>query len=127
MKIKAIDHLVITTADLDTCLAFYVGILGMELDESNHRYALRFGNSKFNIHTRKAEFLPAAQKPTYGSLDLCLVVDVPINEIVNEITSKKYPIEDGPVLRHGAQGAMQSIYLRDFDGNLIEISSYNKI
>lgn len=56
MKIKAIDHLVITTADLDTCLAFYVGILGMELDESNHRYALRFGNSKFNIHTRKAEF-----------------------------------------------------------------------
>lgn len=127
MKIQKIDHLVITTSDLEQCLAFYVGILGMELDESNNRYALRFGASKFNIHTRKAEFLPAAQNPTYGSLDLCLIVDASIDEIVKEITDKGYPIEEGPVIRHGALGAMQSVYLRDYDGNLIEISSYNKI
>lgn len=127
MKVKAIDHLVITTSNLEKCLAFYVGILGMELDESNNRYALRFGKSKFNIHTRKAEFLPAAQNPTYGSLDLCLIVDTFIDEIVKEIKDKGYPIEEGPVIRHGALGAMQSVYLRDYDGNLIEISSYNKI
>ncbi|WP_164726551.1 VOC family protein [Veillonella ratti] len=125
MKIKAIDHLVITTADLDKCLAFYVGILGMELDESNNRYTLRFGESKFNIYTRKAEFLPAAQNPAYGSLDLCLRVDESIDEIVKEIEAKGYPIEEGPVIRHGALGTMQSVYLRDYDGNLIEISSYN--
>lgn len=127
MKVKAIDHLVITTSNLEKCLAFYVGILGMELDESNNRYALRFGKSKFNIHTRKAEFLPAAQNPTYGSLDLCLIVDTFIDEIVKEIKDKGYPIEEGSVIRHGALGAMQSVYLRDYDGNLIEISSYNKI
>lgn len=125
MKIQKVDHLVITTSDLDKCLAFYVGILGMELDESNNRFALRFGESKFNIHTRKAEFLPAAQNPTYGSLDLCLRMDEPIDEIVKEIEAKGYPIEEGPVIRHGALGTMQSVYLRDYDGNLIEISSYN--
>lgn len=127
MKIKEIDHLVITTSDLEKCLDFYVDLLGMELDESNNRYALRFGNHKFNIHARKAEFLPAAQNPTYGSLDLCLIVDDPIEAVTVEIKEKGYPIEEGPVLRQGALGDMKSIYLRDYDGNLIEISSYNKV
>ncbi|MCH4039366.1 MAG: VOC family protein [Lachnospiraceae bacterium] len=125
MKIKNIDHLVITTQNLDACLHFYADILGMECDVSNGRYLVRFGNQKFNIHTKKAEFLPAAAFPTYGSLDLCLVVDGDIETVKQEIAEKGYPIEEGPVIRHGALGEMKSIYLRDPDGNLIELSSYS--
>lgn len=124
MKFKNIDHIVITTENLGACLHFYVDILGMELDQSNNRYALKFGRQKFNIHTRKAEFLPAAANPTYGSLDLCLIVEDDIDDVKHEIESKGYPIELGPVVRHGALGEMQSIYLRDPDGNLIELSKY---
>lgn len=124
MKIEGIDHLVITTQDIEKCLHFYVDMLGMELDRTNGRYAVRFGNQKFNIHTRKAEFLPAAQHPTYGSLDLCLVLGCSIQEAVREIEDKGYPIELGPVARHGARGEMQSLYLRDPDGNLVELCSY---
>lgn len=124
MKFKNIDHLVITTQNLSACLHFYVDILGMKLDQRNHRYAVRFGKQKFNIHTKKAEFLPAAKEPTYGSLDLCLILETDILAAKREIEAKGYPIELGPVTRHGALGAMQSIYLRDPDGNLIELSSY---
>lgn len=124
MKIKNIDHLVITTQNLKACLHFYVDVLGMECDRRNNRYAVRFGSQKFNIHTKKAEFLPAAEHPTYGSLDLCLVVDEDMESVVNEIRKKKYPIEEGPVIRHGALGEMKSIYLRDPDGNLVELCSY---
>lgn len=74
MKYKTIDHIVITTENLEACLHFYVDILGMRAEEKNGRYALFFGNQKFNIHTRKAEFLPAAGNPEYGSLDLCLAM-----------------------------------------------------
>lgn len=123
MKFKTIDHLVITTADLKACLHFYVDVLGMELDESGGRYAVNFGKSKFNIHTRRAEFLPAAENPTYGSLDLCLEVEN-LDEAIGEIRKAGYPIELGPVVRHGARGEMQSIYLRDPDGNLVELCCY---
>lgn len=123
MKFKNIDHLVITTSDLKACLHFYVDVLGMELDESGGRYAVKFGDSKFNIHTRKAEFLPAAENPTYGSLDLCLEVEN-LDEAEREIREAGYPIELGPVVRHGARGEMQSIYLRDPDGNLVELCCY---
>lgn len=126
MKFKNIDHLVITTQNLKACLHFYVDILGMELDERNGRYAVRFGKQKFNIHTRKAEFLPAAKVPTYGSLDLCLILDGSVEDAKREIEAKGYSIELDPVTRHGALGEMQSIYLRDLDGNLIELSSYAK-
>lgn len=124
MKFKNIDHIVITTQNLDACLHFYVDILGMELDQKNGRYALRFGKQKFNIHTRKAEFLPAAGHPTYGSLDLCLILDGSLDEAKTEIEGKGYPIELGPVTRHGARGEMRSIYLRDPDGNLVELAEY---
>lgn len=124
IKFKNIDHLVLTTQDLDACLHFYGNVLGMTVDKNSGRYAIKFGNQKFNIHTRKAEFLPAAKYPAYGSLDLCLIVDGNIEDVKKEIISKEWPIELGPVARHGTRGEMQSIYLRDPDGNLIELSSY---
>lgn len=104
---------------------FYADILGMELDQDRGRYAVRFGQQKFNIHTRKAEFLPAAEHPTYGSLDLCLILDGSLDEAKQEIEEKGYLVELGPVARHGARGEMRSIYLRDPDGNLVELAEYS--
>lgn len=126
MKINNIDHLVITTENLAGCLHFYRDVLGMDVVRADGRYALRFGREKINIHTRKGEFQPAAKVPAPGSLDLCLIADGDIDEIREEIAAKHWPIEEGPVERHGALGKMQSIYLRDPDGSLIEISSYAK-
>lgn len=126
MKIDHLDHLVVTTQDLDKCLHFYVDILGMELDNRNDRYAVKFGNQKINIHRKKAEFLPAAQNVTYGSQDICLIADGNIEDIKAEIEEKGYPIELGIVQRTGAMGPIDSIYLRDADGNLVEISVYRK-
>lgn len=124
MKIDRFDHIVVTTQDLEKCLHFYVDILDMELDNRNDRYAVRFGRNKINIHRKKAEFLPAAQNVTYGSQDICLIADGDIQEIKAEIEKKGYPIELGIVQRTGAMGPIDSIYLRDPDGNLVEISVY---
>ena len=124
MKINRFDHIVVTTQDLEKCLHFYVDILDMELDNRNDRYAVRFGRNKINIHRKKAEFLPAAQNVTYGSQDICLIAEGDINEIKAEIEAKGYPIELGIVQRTGAMGPIDSIYLRDPDGNLVEISVY---
>ena len=124
MKIDRIDHLVITTADPEKCFRFYTEILGMELVERNGRFALKFGNQKINIHRKKAEFLPAARNVVYGSLDLCFIAEGDIREIRKEIEDKGYPVELGIVQRTGALGPMDSIYLRDPDGNLVEISVY---
>lgn len=126
MKIDHLDHLVITTADLEKCLHFYVDVLGMELDDRNDRYAVKFGNQKINIHRQKAEFLPAARNVTYGSQDICLIAEGDINEIKAEIEAKNYPIELGIVQRTGACGPVDSIYLRDADENLIEIGVYRE-
>lgn len=124
MQIKKLDHLVITTQDIDQCLHFYVDILGMELEHQQGRYALKFGNQKINIHRKKAEFLPAAQNVTFGSQDICLIAQDDIQQLRQEIEEKGYPIECGIVQRTGACGLMDSIYLRDPDGNLVEIGVY---
>ena len=124
MKVARFDHIVITTQDLEKCLHFYVDVLDMELDNRNDRYAVKFGEQKINIHRKKAEFLPAAQNVTYGSQDICLIADGNIEEIKAEIEAKGYPIELGIVGRTGAMGPIDSIYLRDPDGNLVEISVY---
>ena len=124
MKIAHLDHFVLTTKHLDKCLSFYSHILGMDIDRENNRYALRFGKQKINIHTRKAEFLPAARYPQCGSLDICLVVDEQIEAVYQELTAKGVILETGIVERNGAMGRMKSIYLRDPDGNLIELCSY---
>lgn len=147
MKIKSIDHLVITTADLQACLNFYVGLLGMEHRETNRmnseshqaclngqvvneedyvngHHNLYFPNGKISIHTRKGEFQPAAQNPAYGSQDFCLIVDSDLKDVKAELEAKHAPIISDIVERQGAHGAMQSLYLRDPDGNLVELSSY---
>jgi len=124
MKVERFDHIVVTTDNLEKCLHFYVEILEMELDHNNDRYAVKFGNQKINIHRKKAEFLPAAKNVTYGSQDICLIAGGNIEDIKAEIEEKGYPIELGIVDRTGACGPIRSIYLRDPDGNLVEISVY---
>ena len=126
MKINRFDHIVITTQDLEKCLYFYGKVLNMEIDDSKGRYALKFGQQKINIHRQKAEFQPAALNVTYGSQDLCFIVEGEIAEIKKEIEAKGYPIELGIVQRTGACGPIDSIYLRDPDGNLVELSVYRK-
>ncbi|MEG2420832.1 MAG: VOC family protein [Oscillospiraceae bacterium] len=126
MKIKSLDHLVLTTSDLEACLHFYVELLGMELDRSGNRYAVKFGTQKFNIHCRPGEFLPAARIPTSGSADICLIVAGNIAEIKAELESKGATIEEGIVPRTGACGPIDSLYLRDPDGNLVELSTYRQ-
>ena len=125
MHITSLDHIVITTADIEKCVAFYEGVLGLRHELKNGRHAFYFGAQKINIHCQPAEFLPAALHPTYGSQDICLVADGDIAEIKCELEAKGYPLETGIVARHGALGAMQSIYLRDVDGNLVEIAVYD--
>lgn len=98
----------------------------MKIVHANGRYALLFGKQKINIHTRAAEFLPAANNPQIGSLDICLVVKEPIDTVYSELTSKGINLETGIMERHGALGRMKSIYLRDPDGNLIELCSYDQ-
>ena len=123
MEIKSIDHIVIPVSDIDKSIHFYTEILGMEVDTSNQRFAVKFGNQKINLHVGKAQFLPAAKHPTFGSADICLLAEGNIEEIKNEVTLKGIEIEVGVVQRQGAQGAIRSIYFRDPDGNLIEVST----
>lgn len=123
MKIIIIDHIVIPVSDIEKSLHFYTEILGMEADRSNNRFAVKFGNQKINLHVGKAQFLPAAKYPTFGSADICLLAEGKINYIKAEIESKGIVIEEGIVPRRGAQGSMMSIYFRDPDGNLIEVST----
>ena len=124
MRIRNLDHLVITTQDIEQSLRFYVDILGMELDDSDRRIAVKFGNQKINLHRVKAEFLPAAANVAFGSADICLIAEGSIDDIKAELEAKSVPIELGIVPRTGALGPIDSVYLRDPDGNLVEISVY---
>ena len=124
MQITALDHFVLTTQDFDRCVWFYRDVLGMELLCKDGRYALRFGTQKINIHRRPAEFLPAAGNPVYGSLDLCLLTSTELTLVRMELEKQGLTLEAGIVERNGASGKLQSLYVRDPDGNLIEISKY---
>ncbi len=124
MNINTLDHIVLTTAHLEECLHFYVDILGMKLLEKDGRYALGFGNQKINIHRRKGEFLPAAAHVTCGSLDFCLITTDDIESVKKELLENGIVPEEGIVKRTGALGPIDSIYLRDPDGNLVEIAAY---
>ena len=126
MKILGLDHFVITTTNLEACLNFYVGLLGMRAEVVNGRYALYFGKQKINIHQRPAEFLPAAWHPVAGALDLCFEVKGNIEEIFHELQELQAPLITDVVNRNGARGPMRSIYLRDPDGNLVELAEYPK-
>ncbi|MFI6293430.1 VOC family protein [Nonomuraea sp. NPDC050790] len=125
IRIERLDHLVLTVADLDRTVSFYSGVLGMEpVVFGEGRRALRFGPHKINLHQAGDEIDPKAARPTPGSADLCLVSAVPIDEVVAHLGACGVAVEVGPVLRDGALGEMTSVYFRDPDGNLIEVSTY---
>jgi len=121
--IKSLDHIVLTTSDLDKCIDFYTRVLGMELERFGQgRLALRFGEQKLNLHDQGTVTANYAAHPTPGSLDLCFLADRPLDEVIAHLRKADIPIELGPVPRTGARFALRSIYLRDPDQNLIEIS-----
>jgi catechol 2,3-dioxygenase-like lactoylglutathione lyase family enzyme len=123
--IERLDHLVLTVGDLDATVAFYAGVLGMRHEIfGDGRSALRFGDAKINLHQVDRTFDPKAAAPTPGSADLCFVASVPLREVQSRLASAGVPIEEGPIARTGALGPIVSVYLRDPDGNLIEISTY---
>jgi catechol 2,3-dioxygenase-like lactoylglutathione lyase family enzyme len=122
--IDHLDHLVLTVADIDATVAFYSSALGMEVVTFGNRWALRFGEQKINLHQAGKEFEPKAAHPTPGSGDLCFITKAPMEEVISHLIAMRHPIEEGPVERTGAVGTIRSIYLRDPDSNLIEISNY---
>ena len=122
--IDHLDHLVLTVADIDTTVAFYTSALGMESVTFDSRNALRFGEQKINLHQAGNEFEPKAAHPTPGSADLCFITKSSLEDVMSHLRSTGCAIELGPVERTGAVGRMRSIYLRDPDLNLIEISNY---
>lgn len=126
MQIKNIDHIVIVVSDIEKAIKFYCEILGMQLCKNNGRISLKFGSQKINLHKFEGEFLPSAKYPKKGSTDICFVVDDLIENVRAELLEKGVKFELDIVERNGALGAMKSLYLYDFDGNLIELSSYKK-
>jgi catechol 2,3-dioxygenase-like lactoylglutathione lyase family enzyme len=125
MRIDRLDHLVLTVADIPTTVQFYKSVLGMtEISFRGGRTALTFGTSKINLHQVDHEFEPKALRPTPGSADLCLIAEDPLDTVIAELAEAGIAIEEGPVGRTGASGAITSVYFRDPDGNLIEVSNY---
>ena len=125
MQINRIDHLVITVADIERTVDFYQRVLGMQrIEFAGGRVALRCGTQKINLHQLGSEFEPKAHQVKTGSADLCFIIDTPINEAIQHVRLQGVNLVDGPVERSGANGAIVSLYLRDPDGNLIEISNY---
>lgn len=125
MRIDRLDHLVLTVADVDATIDFYSRVLGMEpVTFGAGRRALAFGTSKINLHQAGREFEPKAARPVPGSADLCLISADPLETVIAELARHGVPVEEGPVRRTGALGPIDSVYLRDPDGNLIEISVY---
>ncbi|NBV15661.1 VOC family protein [Janthinobacterium sp.] len=121
--ISHLDHLVLTTRDKAACIDFYTRVLGMQLDTFDAgRHAFKFGAQKINLHEYGKEFLPKAALPTPGSLDLCFIAAVPLDVVIAHLSGLGVAIEEGPVARTGANWPIRSIYLRDPDGNLIEVS-----
>lgn len=123
--IDRIDHIVLTVADIETTIQFYEKVLGMKSETFGQgRRALFFGKSKFNLHQKGKEFEPKAQIPTSGSVDLCLITQTSLETVINHLNSCGVKIEEGPIKRTGAVGPINSVYIRDLDNNLIEISNY---
>ncbi|SLN45782.1 Virulence protein [Roseovarius litorisediminis] len=126
--VSTLDHLVLTVGDLDVTIAFYRDVLGMAPEQFTPakgapRWALKFGSQKINLHRAGAEFEPKAARPVPGSADLCFLSETPIEEWQKHFETIRIPIEHGPVTRTGSTGPILSIYLRDPDQNLLEISN----
>jgi catechol 2,3-dioxygenase-like lactoylglutathione lyase family enzyme len=123
MRILSLDHLVLTVRNIEATSAFYADVLGMEVVTFGQgRKALLFGSQKINLHEQGKEFEPKAAQPTPGSADLCFLTDVPLSDVIQHLLSRGVPILEGPVARTGAVGPIQSVYFRDPDANLIEVS-----
>ena len=129
--ITSIDHIVLTSKDVDKTIFFYCDILGMQLEENIDEYKgkkriyLKFGSQKINVHSEKKPFIPHAKNPISGAVDVCFLSSLPIKDWMKILKKKEIEVEIGPFQREGATGKLNSIYLRDPDMNLIEIS--NKI
>lgn len=126
MKIGGLDHLVLTVRSIERACAFYVGVLGMEVVTFGEgRKALLFGRQKINLHEAGREFEPKAANPRAGSADLCFLTEDPLDEVMAALGAAGVEVELGTVARTGAKGPITSIYIRDPDGNLIEIANAN--
>ncbi len=124
MKISHLDHLVLTVSNIETTCHFYQTVLGFEvITFKGNRKALKFGNQKINLHLQGNEFEPKALQPTPGSANLCFISDTPISEVVAHLNQLNIQIEEGPIERTGAMHPILSVYIRDPDQNLIEISN----
>jgi catechol 2,3-dioxygenase-like lactoylglutathione lyase family enzyme len=127
--IDHIDHIVLTTRDTEGCIRFYTEVLGMKLERfttpTGERLALKFGHQKINLHEWGREFSPRAHVAAPGTLDLCFIAAVPLEQVVNRLKEMRVPIVEGPVDKTGAAGPIRSVYVRDPDLNLVEISVYN--
>lgn len=125
IRIDRLDHFVLTVASIEATCAFYARALGMEARTFGEgRTSLHFGNSKINLHQRGREFEPKAQVPTPGSADVCLIAATPLDEVIAHLHACEVAILEGPVQRTGATGTIRSVYFRDPDGNLVEVSNY---
>ena len=126
--IDHLDHLVLTTAGEAACVDFYTRVLGMTLESfiggapPIARQAFKFGQQKINLHVKGAEFEPKAHLPVPGALDLCFIASVPLQQVIERLQRENWPIIEGPVMRTGASQKIRSVYVRDPDLNLIEIS-----
>ncbi len=128
--IDHIDHIVLTTRDLAGCIRFYSDVLGMKLEKfrtpTEERLALKFGAQKINVHEWGKEFEPRAHVAAPGTLDLCFIAAIPLQDVIARLKKEKIAILEGPVAKTGALGRMQSVYVRDPDLNLVEISVYER-
>ncbi|EJV1370058.1 VOC family protein [Pseudomonas aeruginosa] len=124
MQIDRLDHLVLTVRDIDASIDFYTRVLGMRaVTFGAGRKALAFGAHKINLHQAGGEFEPKAERPTPGSADLCFIVATPLEAVAEQLRQQAVEILEGPVQRTGAGGPILSLYLRDPDLNLIELSN----
>ena len=126
--IDHLDHLVLTTARREACVDFYTRVLGMQLESfiggtpPVERHAFKFGHQKINLHVQGSEFEPKAHLTVPGALDLCFIAAIPLEQVIERLRAAAWPIVEGPVMRTGATRKIRSVYVRDPDFNLIEIS-----
>ena len=125
VTIQRLDHLVLTVADIDATCAFYGRVLGMaRVNFAGGRTALSFGNQKINLHPAGNEYDPKAETPMPGSGDLCFITETPLDAVIAHLDACGVTIIEGPAMKTGAVGQIRSVYFRDPDGNLIEVSNY---
>ena len=124
ISVASLDHLVLYCADVDATIAFYVRVLGMDaVTFGGGRHALTFGAQKINLHKSGNEFVPHAHNPARGAGDFCLLTNVPLDDVIAHLEALSVAIVEGPVAKTGAMGPLRSVYVRDPDGNLVEISN----